>query len=87
MDRGIRVTTDLRNEKIGAKIREAQLAKIPVMLVLGDREVETGQVAVRMRKQGDQGSVRVDEFLTQALEWVRNRTFDVVWPEMTADER
>jgi threonyl-tRNA synthetase len=87
MDRGIRATADLRNEKIGAKIREAQLAKTPVMLVLGDREVETGQVAVRMRKQGDQGSVQVDEFLIQALEWVRNRTFDVAWPEKTADER
>lgn len=49
---GIRVETDLRNEKIGFKIREAQMQKIPYMLIVGDKEVENGVVAVRARKGG-----------------------------------
>ena len=52
---GIRVETDLRNEKIGKKIREAQLEKIPYMLVVGDKEAECGAVAVRTRSGGDEG--------------------------------
>ncbi|MDH3627510.1 MAG: threonine--tRNA ligase [Acidobacteriota bacterium] len=68
-DRGFRAGTDLRNEKIGAKIREAQLAKVPVMLVLGDRELEAETIAVRLRKGGDQGSSTLDAFIDQALEW------------------
>jgi threonyl-tRNA synthetase len=66
---GLRATADLRNEKIGAKIREAQLAKIPVMLVVGDREVESGSVAVRHRKGGDQGAFDFETFIKQALDW------------------
>ncbi len=54
---GIRVETDLRNEKIGFKIREAQIQKVPYMLVLGDKEVENGVVAVRSRKDGDLGTL------------------------------
>ena len=52
---GIRATLDERSEKVNFKIREAQLQKIPFMLVVGDREQENGQVAVRNRKHGDQG--------------------------------
>ena len=69
-DWGLRPTTDLRNEKIGAKIREAQLAKVPVMLVLGDREQESGTLSVRLRKGGDQGSMTLEAFLEQARDWI-----------------
>ena len=64
---GIRAELDDRQEKIGYKIREAQLQKIPYMLVVGDREAAEGTVAVRSRAGGDQGSRKVDEFLADAL--------------------
>jgi len=60
---GIRVAIDERSEKVNLKIREAQLQKIPYMLVVGDREQANGQVAVRNRKHGDQGAKTLDEFL------------------------
>lgn len=60
---GFRVTVDARVEKIGFKIREAQLQKVPYMLVLGDREVAEGLVAVRSRVAGDQGARSLDDFL------------------------
>jgi threonyl-tRNA synthetase len=60
---GIRVTLDERNEKVNFKIREAQLQKIPFMLVVGDREQENGQVSVRNRKHGDQGVKPVADFI------------------------
>ncbi|MBE5767147.1 MAG: threonine--tRNA ligase [Clostridiales bacterium] len=63
---GIRVETDLRNEKIGFKIREAQVQKVPYMLVLGDKEAESGTVAVRSRK-GDLGTMSSDEILAHLL--------------------
>lgn len=59
---GFRVESNTRSDKIGAKIRDAQLQKIPYMLILGDQEVENGQVAVRERKQGDIGAMSLDEF-------------------------
>lgn len=62
-DAGIRVEIDIRNEKIGYKIREAQLEKVPFMLIAGDKEEETGTVSVRARKEGDKGSMPVDEFI------------------------
>lgn len=64
---GIRAEIDLRNEKIGYKIREAQLEKVPYMLVMGDKEVESAAVAVRSRKDGDKGTVSVDEFISNIL--------------------
>ena len=60
---GIRASLDERNEKVNLKIREAQLQKIPFMLVVGDREQQNGQVAVRNRKHGDQGVKTLEEFL------------------------
>lgn len=60
---GFRIETDFRSEKIGYKIREAQLQKIPYMLVLGDKEAESGTVTVRKRSGGDQGSVALDDFI------------------------
>jgi threonyl-tRNA synthetase len=59
---GFRVTEDARNEKIGKKIRDAQMEKIPYMLVVGDKEAESGQVAVRHRAEGDLGVMGIEEF-------------------------
>ena len=70
---GVRVETDLRNEKIGYKIREAQGKKIPYMLVIGDKEAEAGTVSVRTRSGGDQGSVPASQFLNQILEEIKTR--------------
>ena len=67
-DVGVRVELDDRNEKIGYKIREAQLQKIPYMLVLGDKEKEAGTVGVRSRKDGDIGAMAVDEFVAKIVE-------------------
>jgi threonyl-tRNA synthetase len=60
---GIRVESDVRNEKIGYRIREAQLEKVPYMLVLGDKELESGSVAVRARSEGDRGAMSIDNFM------------------------
>ncbi len=64
---GIRAEMDDRSEKIGYKIREAQLQKTPYMLIMGDKEVEEGTVSVRSRKEGDKGSLAVDDFLKEIL--------------------
>ncbi len=64
---GMRVTVDDRSEKIGYKIREAQLQKIPYMLLVGDKEIEDGAVSVRKRGEGDLGAKSVDEFIADAL--------------------
>ena len=66
-DVGLRVSLDDRNEKIGFKIREAQMQKIPYMLVIGDKEVESGVVAVRTREGGDQGVMGISELITQLI--------------------
>jgi len=62
-EEGFRVESDLRNEKIGYKIREARLEKVPYMLILGDKEADTGNVAVRHREDGDRGTVSLEEFV------------------------
>ena len=64
-DSGFRVEVDYRSEKIGFKIREAQLQKIPYMLVLGDNEADSGLVTVRKRSEGDIGTMSLDEFLNK----------------------
>lgn len=69
----IRVELDSRNEKIGYKIREAQLEKVPYMLVIGDKEVASGTVAVRERGKGDIGSLTVEEFLHKIEQEVREK--------------
>jgi threonyl-tRNA synthetase len=69
----LRVEANLRSEKIGAKIRHAQLQKVPFMLVLGDREMEEGTVAVRERTRGDIGAMSVDEFTTMARRLIESR--------------
>jgi threonyl-tRNA synthetase len=70
---GLRAEVDERQEKIGYKIREAQLQKIPYMLVIGDREAAEGTVAVRTRAGGDQGAQPVEAFVSAALADVRDR--------------
>jgi len=70
---GLQVELDERQEKIGYKIREAQLQKVPYMLVVGDREAEQGTVSVRTRAGGDQGARPVDEFIAAALEEVARK--------------
>ena len=70
---GIRVRTDLRNEKIGYKIREAQMQKTPYMLVVGDKEAENGTVAVRTRAGKDLGAMPLDEFVAKISEEIRTR--------------
>ena len=70
---GFRVDADTRSEKIGAKIRDAQLRKIPFMLVIGEREAESGTVAVRDRLKGDIGAVPVGEFSARLKSLVDTR--------------
>ena len=70
---GIRVETDLRSEKIGYKIREAQMQKIPYMLVVGDKEAENGTVSVRTRSGEDEGAVDVDAFIRRVLAEVKDK--------------
>ncbi len=64
---GIRAELDIRDEKVGKKIREAQLAKVPYMLIIGDKETETGDVAVRSRSGGDLGTMSLDAFVEKVL--------------------
>jgi len=70
---GIRTEVDIRNEKIGYKIREAQMQKVPYMLVIGDKEMDNEAVAVRSRKDGDLGSMPVEEFKAKILEEINNK--------------
>ena len=70
---GVRVETDLRNEKIGKKIREAQMQKIPYMLVVGDKEAENGTVSVRTRTGGDEGAMSVEEFLAKIQTEIKDK--------------
>jgi threonyl-tRNA synthetase len=70
---GLRAQIDDRNEKVNFKIREAQLQKVPYMLVVGGREEQSGAVSVRNRKHGDQGSQPLEQFIGQALELVRGK--------------
>ena len=73
---GLRPATDLRNEKIGYKIREAQLEKIPYMVVLGDKEIASQTVSVRHRNQGDLGSLTVEDFITKVKKEVAEKSIN-----------
>lgn len=70
---GIRFEVDDRNEKIGYKIREAQLEKVPYMLIIGEKETETGSVSVRSRKDGDLGQVVKAEFVEKILQEIKDK--------------
>ena len=71
---GFRVEANLKSDKIGAKIRDAQLQKVPYMLVLGDKELEEQKVAVRERKQGDIGAMPLEEFISKITQQRRSRS-------------
>ncbi|MBQ9280565.1 MAG: threonine--tRNA ligase [Clostridia bacterium] len=73
-DAGVRVELDDRSEKIGYKIREAQVQKIPYMLVLGDKEIEAGAVGVRNRKDGDLGQMPLDQFVEKIKEEIEKKS-------------
>lgn len=72
-EKGIRIEIDPRNEKIGYKVREAQMEKVPYMLVVGDKEMDSKAVAVRSRKDGDQGSMSVDSFIKKIEEEIAGK--------------
>jgi threonyl-tRNA synthetase len=74
---GIRVHVDARNEKMNAKIREHTLQKVPFMLVVGDKEAETGTVSVRTRGKGDEGSAGVNEFVERAARLIREKSVNL----------
>ena len=80
---GFRAKLDERGEKIGAKIRDAQIMQVPIMLVLGDREAEAGNVAVRTRRGGDEGAMPVDAFLARAREIVATKSHDLTFAKTT----
>ena len=70
---GIRAKSDLRNEKIGFKIREHTLRRVPYLLVVGDKEIEAGEIAVRSRKGDDLGKMSVDAFIELACEQIKSK--------------
>ena len=71
---GLRIEVDESNEKLGAKIRDAQLEKIPYMLIVGEKEASTGAVSLRKRSGGDQGSVSLDQFIAEARRQISSRS-------------
>lgn len=72
-DKGIRVELDDRAEKIGFKIREAQLEKVPYMLIVGEKEVADNNVSVRSRDKGEIGSIKLDEFIASISKEIESR--------------
>jgi threonyl-tRNA synthetase len=72
-EQGIRVEMDSRNEKIGYKIREARLERIPYILVIGDKELESRTVAVRSRGEGDMGAMPAEDFINKVIEEIRKK--------------
>ena len=77
VDAGIRAESDCRSEKLGYKIREAQMQKIPYMLVVGDRDMENGTVSVRTRKGEDLGAMTMDAFLSKCLSEIASKSKDI----------
>ena len=71
LEKEVRVEVDDRAEKIGYKIREAQLQKVPYMLVVGDKEQEAGEVGVRNRKDGDIGAMKLEDFINKIDEEIK----------------
>jgi threonyl-tRNA synthetase len=74
---GLRVEVDHRNEKMGAKIRDFTLQKLPYILVVGDKEAETGAVSLRVRGQGDQGGMPLEDFVTRAKRLVDSKSMSL----------
>ena len=76
-DAGLRVSVDTRNEKMNAKIRDFTLEKIPYILVVGDKEAETGAVSLRVRGQGDKGQIPLEGFLTRARGLIESKSMEL----------
>ncbi|WP_432408667.1 threonine--tRNA ligase [Wukongibacter sp. M2B1] len=76
-DKNIKVEVDNRNEKIGYKIREAQLQKVPYMLIVGDKELENKEISVRSRDKGELGSQNLDDFIEQVISEIKNRALTI----------
>lgn len=76
-ERGLRSKVDLRREKIGYKVRDAESQKIPLILIVGDREVAAGKASLRVHTQGDKGEVEIGEFLEKILEFVKNKALQL----------
>ena len=72
----IRVSLDDRNEKVGFKIREAELQKVPYMIILGEKESQSGQISVRKRKKGDLGQFELDDFINQISKEIKQKVID-----------
>jgi threonyl-tRNA synthetase len=72
-DAGLRAELDTRDEKVGYKIRQAELQKVPYMLVVGSREMEQGTVSLRSKKQGDEGASGLEDFIARALDEVARK--------------
>ena len=70
---GLRVDVDDRNEKIGYKIRETQLQKVPYMLIVGDKEIESNAVSVRSHKKGELGAMQIEDFINMATDEIANK--------------
>ena len=73
-EQNIRVKIDTRNEKMGAKIRTAELNKIPIMIIIGEKEVEGKVISVRRKFSGDQGSLSLDEFISSINTEINTRS-------------
>jgi threonyl-tRNA synthetase len=73
LEAGLRAEADLRNEKVGYKIRQAELEKVPVMLVIGGREAEAGTASLRLKGKGDQGSKRPEEIIADMQEAIKDK--------------
>jgi threonyl-tRNA synthetase len=75
-EQNIRVLVDDRNEKVGFKIREAELQKIPYMIIVGEKEAQSGQISIRKRKKGDLGQCELTNFIDQILEEIDQKVID-----------
>ncbi len=76
-DAGLRVGVDERSEKVGYKIREAQLQKVPYMLVVGEKEIESGEISVRSRDKGEIGVQSIESFIEDLQKEIKNKTFNL----------
>ena len=76
-DLGMRSEVDCRSEKLGYKIREAQMQKVPYMLVVGDRDMENGTVSVRTRKGDDLGAMTMEQFIAKCQEEIASKSKDI----------
>ncbi len=72
-ENGVRSKIDIRNEKMGAKIRQSELNKIPIMIILGEKEVSDNSVSVRRRFSGNVGSINADDFIGSIIDEINNR--------------